>query len=102
MRKPKFTIFEEPVGQVSEGAKARWWRERIMRFTREELATRIGYSVSAIDGFERNCNSQGKLIGKRGWLRYRNACAAVAAKPFNWALDTLDGSKRAVAHEDRQ
>ena len=94
MRKPKFTIFEEPVGQVSEGAKARWWRERIMKFTREELATRTGYSVAAIDGYERNCNSQGKLIGAKSWLRYRLTCAAInEGKPVRWSLDTLSAKQ---------
>ena len=79
------------MGQVSEGAKARWWRERIMHFTREELATRTGYSVAAIDGYERNCNSEGKLLTAKSWLRYRNACAGVAQpKPFNWKLDEIE------------
>lgn len=88
-RKPKPTIFEEPTGQTNEGAKARWWRERIMRWTREELATRTGYSVDAIDGYERNCNSRGTLISAKSWQRYRLACGMISSgKTFDWVVAT--------------
>ena len=87
MRKPKTTIFEEPAGQTTEAAKARWWRERIMRITREELATRTGYSVDAIDCFERGHNSDGKLLRPKAWKRYRIACGFVAqGKHFDWVV----------------
>jgi hypothetical protein len=87
MRKPKTTIFEEPAGQTTEAAKARWWRERIMQITREELASRTGYSVDAIDCFERGYNSDGKLLRPKAWKRYRMACGAVAsAKHFDWVI----------------
>lgn len=86
MRKPKPTIFEEP-HHGSEAAKARWWRERIMRITREELSSRTGYSVDAIDCFERGFNSKGALLGLKPWQRYRNACGFVSGgKQFDWVV----------------
>ena len=87
MRKPKPTIFEDPHTGNSEAAKARWWRERIMRITREELSTRTGYSVDAIDCFERGYNSNGRLLTAKPWQRYRNACAFVSGgKTFDWVV----------------
>jgi hypothetical protein len=87
VRKPKPTIFEEPNAGQNEAAKARWWRERIMRITREELSTRIGYSVDSIDCYERGHNSSGRLLTDKSWLRYRNACGAIASgKTFDWVV----------------
>ena len=101
MRKPKTTIFEEPHAGNNEAAKARWWRERIMRITREELASRTGYSVDAIDCFERGYNSSGKLLGVRPWLRYRNVCAAVAiGKMFDWVVVSSPRPKQQDEDQD--
>jgi transcriptional regulator with XRE-family HTH domain len=64
---------------------ARQWRERT-GWSRAELAQRIGYSVSSISDYESGrSRSSGNEIGDNEWLRYRLACAAVAAHvQFDW------------------
>ncbi len=77
-------IKREPPGQVSEGAQAAWWRQRVMKLEIKELSELTGYSVTAIRCFESNANSAGELFGSDAWRRYRMACAAVATGARNW------------------
>lgn len=67
--------------RLSEAEAAKAWREA-MNLSREQLAERIGFSVSQIVDYE-----QGARRGKKGsdavishaaWLRYRLACTAFA------------------------
>jgi hypothetical protein len=91
-------VRQEPPGLISEGARAAWWRQRIMRLEIKELAELTGYSVTAIRCFESNANTAGELFGEKAWQRYRMACAGVlfssglsASKRFEWDYKTTLG-----------
>ena len=60
-----------------EGAQARHWREEIVHLSREELASRTGYSVRMIVNYEQGSHPVP--------ITFRLACAAVAAGiEFDW------------------
>lgn len=78
---------------MTEPEKARAWRER-HKFTREQLAERVGYSVEAIYWFEKGINPPRGKKRKRGpiepwvWQRYKLACLGWQSsqnKQWNWS-----------------
>jgi transcriptional regulator with XRE-family HTH domain len=73
-----------------QARRAKEWRES-HGWNRAELGDLIGYSASAIANFEagRQRNT-GKRINLQNFLRYKMACAAVAAKvTFDWGPVTI-------------
>lgn len=59
------------------------WR-KAMGLTRVQLAKAAGYSVQAIQIFERGYNYAGLPIKDRAWRRYRLVCAGMTRSAFNW------------------
>jgi hypothetical protein len=58
---------------MNEQEQARYWRERLMKLSREELSTLTGYSAAAIYLLE----TADARINTSAWQRYKNACLAV-------------------------
>lgn len=78
------TIIELPTAAAIEAARALFWRKSVLRISRTELSRRLGYSVPAIQLFERGYDYKGRAIGEKSWLRYRLACAGLTVKNFTW------------------
>lgn len=88
-RKPKITTSIVPQPTWSRGAKAQWWRQHVMRMTREELAEAIHYSVDTV-WLKENCQLHQLTLA---WKRYEVACSAAHrikfprdTTPFNWGI----------------
>lgn len=82
----KKTSSKKPDAKVSEGVKARWWRENIMRMSRKDISDLTGYSTVHIGNIEGDWNSSTKgPPPPRAYQQYRVACAAISAGVvFDW------------------
>lgn len=71
---------------MDEPQRARHWRETVVKLSREQLAKRTGYSVTAIQIFERGKNWLDVKATENAWKKYRMACAAVhvGVNGFDW------------------
>lgn len=71
---------------MNESERALYWRKHVVKLTREQLAKRTGYSVTAIQIFERGRNWLDVDATENAWKKYRLACAAVhlGVHHFDW------------------
>lgn len=87
------TIIEQSSAAAIEATKAKLWRKNVVKLTRKELGKRTGYSVQAIQLFERGYNYAGAPLKARTWTRYRLVCAGLHVPQFDWSEPTTNGSE---------
>lgn len=74
--------------QLPEHARARQWRENA-GLSRQQLSRLTGFSISAIQDYERGTLSTGRPVDPAMMQRYRLACAAIAFRKAAFAWDKL-------------
>lgn len=72
-----------PDSNIPENERARQWREA-NGLSQQALAKLTGFAQSTIADFERGHGHSGRPIPNAAWTRYRNACAAITVRPFQW------------------
>lgn len=85
---PAPTIIEQPSSDATEAAKAKFWRKAVVKLSRKQLSTAIGYSTQAISLFEQGYGHNGKPLGERAWRKYRLVCAGLEVTNFTWGVTT--------------
>lgn len=78
--------------QITEHQAARQWRESA-GLSRAQLAKLTGYSISAIQDYERGTLSTGRPVDPAMMQRFRLACAAIAFRKAAFAWDKLPSPK---------
>lgn len=73
---------------IPEHTRARQWRENA-GLSRQQLAKLTGFSVSAIQDYERGTLSTGRPVDPAMMQRFRLACAAIAYRKAAFAWDKL-------------
>jgi transcriptional regulator with XRE-family HTH domain len=75
-----------PRSSDPEHVRCKYWREEIVKMSRQEVADLTGMSVSRIADFEAGMNRATKTpIDEASMKRYRMACAAVTLGcRFDW------------------
>ncbi len=92
-----------PAKTAPEGTKARWWREHVMKMSRQDISDLTGYSTTHIRNLEMHSNGERKgELPESSYRRYRLACAAISAGiEFDWVSTAVtSGGVKMTSNED--